>query len=763
MHLASSSNATSLPGVQSTAVIIDPKNPSNVYVGTQVGVYVGTILGDKLDWKPLDFGLPNGVDVQDLWLNTSNRNLMVATYGYGAYLYDLENSAQCAQSKLLIRDNVFDTGTTPSPFDLPDPEHPTTDKRVGDLQFYKPNDTEGNKVYWWDSSDIRVDIPSLKPVANQLSATVDNFEFEGCPVEASSCNPGTMIDSDPVRGTDANVYVQLQQRGLGPVSNVRVMTLFTDATTEVPPLPADFWTKTFPPRDASGNGGCGPIDPANANGWQMVGCASGFGPVEPGVPEIAWFPWKVPDSAADHSCMVTLIDSGQDQVTAATRQLFRVEDIVPNSPLVAQRNLHIISPPAAALSGTVSMPYTGLASVWVPNYTDQPAVKDTLLAYGSVGLGKLSFLLPYGVQVPGLPSKCGMKQQGSGVSLVRFPKGFSEADVTLAATHRLFVGPGTKVLEAQGGFGTVANAGKEETIIGPNATVGALVSEAPTFVGSNASVRGALTTSDGVYKAHSATIDGPEQLSAVLTPDAESTWTVPAFDGASDVLVGPRHTRKLPPGAYRDVGLAPFSTLILSSGIYRIHRLFADSPSSSIQMDTAGGAITVYVEEGLEVRAPVVDQVSGGSGGLFVVLGDHAATGRLFQASLVAPYAREMELGEGPSAELAGTFFGRNVIVHPQTRITHKAFLGWGSIGACTPLTPDEQSKAVSLGLDPSAVYPVADYARHIMVPVDAKSKVRIGLRYESGSGRANSAGRFRAISMENGKVRGGSTFIVRH
>jgi hypothetical protein len=110
-----------------------------------------------------------------------------------------------------------------------------------------------------------------------------------------------------------------------------------------------------------------------------------------------------------------------------------------------------------------------------------------------------------------------------------------------------------------------------------------------------------------------------------------------------------------------------------------------------------------------------------------------------------------------------GAFFAKTIEMRADARVVHRPFADWSLIGACAPLTTSERSKATALGLDPNAVYPVSGVERHVTLPVAARSKVRLGLRYESGSGRLGSAGRFRVMSMNGNTVLGGSTYLVRH
>ena len=75
----------------------------------------------------------------------------------------------------------------------------------------------------------------------------------------------------------------------------------------------------------------------------------------------------------------------------------------------------------------------------------------------------------------------------------------------------------------------------------------------------------------------------------------------------------------------------------------------------------------------------------------------------------------------------------------------------------------DEQSQAIEQGLDPTQVFALGATEQHIYIPVEANSRVKLGLRYESGVALPNTASRFRVMAMEGDTVKGGSTYVLRH
>jgi hypothetical protein len=373
-------------------VAVDPSDPNVVYVAADVGVFKGTLSGGTASWEPFDDGLPSGIDVRDIETDRVSKTLTIGTYAAGAFRRDVAPGAVCAAHALLVRDNALDRGAEPSPSGVPDPEHPIPDPaHVG---FYKPDDTPAGKAYWWTSTDIRIDVPSADAPKNQI-ADADHVEFETCPVLIADCPPGTMVDRAPQRGKSARAYVQVSNAGNQPLSNVRVIALWTDATAAVPLLPADFWSVTFP----AGTTSCGPL---SAGPWQLVD------PAEPCrviptvgavVPEIARFDWNVPMSAAEHSCMLVVVDSADDPIKSSIRAANEraVWVLVPQNRQIAQRNLHVIDPPKPA--APPPMPAPMLLPILIPNPTNDAGI-DIELAQTA---GAVRIVLPKDVGQQRLP------------------------------------------------------------------------------------------------------------------------------------------------------------------------------------------------------------------------------------------------------------------------------------------------------------------------------------------------------------------------
>lgn len=327
------------PSTRVREVAVDPFDANVVHAATTVGVFRGVIAPGappSVVWTPFDEGMPDGTMINGIWADPKTGILFAGTFGHGMYRRDVRPDVECKARMLVVRDNVYDDGDEPSPYGIPDAEHPIPDPVRP--QFYKPDDTWGGRTYWWTSGDIRVDVPSSAPYKNTIPSA-DHIEFEVCPTAIADCPAGTMVDAPPKSGKTARVYVQVQNRGVEPVANTRVIALWAPLSAGLPPVPPTFWSSTFP-----ANGPCGALDPGT--GWQLLDpdnpCRE-ISTIHPEVPELARFDWFVPLGVDGHACILTVVESPEDPLDPAIRaqNLVKPEDFVPISRHIAQRNLTV--------------------------------------------------------------------------------------------------------------------------------------------------------------------------------------------------------------------------------------------------------------------------------------------------------------------------------------------------------------------------------------------------------------------------------------
>lgn len=370
-----------------TDVVIDPFDRDTVYVSTTIGVFKGHINNGSVvsaSWLPFDEGLPDGLDVNSIWVNRSSGILSIGTFGHGVYQRDIKPTAVCAGVMLLVRDNVFDYGSSPSPSGVPDPEHPVPDPvRPG---FYRPNDSIAGQVYWWTSPDIRFSVPSQGNPANSIPDP-DHIEFETCPIDIADCPAGTIVDTAPVAGKAARVHIQVYNRGLRSASNVRVLALWADARDlSFPKLPNNFWSTTFPADSRD----CGPLDPGSD--WKVIDknmpCRT-IPVVNPEVPEVVTFSWDVPRTAKTN-CLLVIVESADDPINPEVRASneTRIYELVPKNRQISLRNLQVVdaTPQPMTLAEGFELSNTGAAGSPVDLFVSSGGKSQS---------GDLTVLLPY--------------------------------------------------------------------------------------------------------------------------------------------------------------------------------------------------------------------------------------------------------------------------------------------------------------------------------------------------------------------------------
>jgi opacity protein-like surface antigen len=202
--------------------------------------------------------------------------------------------------------------------------------------------------------------------------------MQTCPINLSSCPPGSILDTNPQRGQTAKVYAQVTNTGLQPGTNVRVTALFADASAGLPLLPASFWSTTFP----AGSTTCGALD--TSTGWHFAELANPcrvIPVVNPDVPEVVMFNWTVPMSQAEHSCMLIITESASDPLDPNIRSTNEVRtwELVPNNRQISLRNLHVIDTPPTPMGGTPR----GIETMMVPNPSQSNFIE---LVFSSVDL-----------------------------------------------------------------------------------------------------------------------------------------------------------------------------------------------------------------------------------------------------------------------------------------------------------------------------------------------------------------------------------------
>jgi hypothetical protein len=221
--------------------------------------------------------------------------------------------------------------------------------------------TLGAAQFWWMCADLKVDaLEGAVPAYQMPVSAVDYVAFES-----------SLQHRNAQRGRVNRVYVQIHNRGILPAANVMVRVYFADASAGLPPLPSDFWT-AFPP---------------SGTAWTAIGPAKTIGSLSDTIPTIVEWDWSTPASAADHTCLLVVVDSAADPIPAANK-VFDVAALVPNEKHAGLKNLHVVNPPPAAPYATLIQFFPGLQSL-----------QSIRILPGSTSGGSIGLILPKGTKV----------------------------------------------------------------------------------------------------------------------------------------------------------------------------------------------------------------------------------------------------------------------------------------------------------------------------------------------------------------------------
>jgi hypothetical protein len=295
-HVGSDVKSTDGGLLGAYALRIDTGAPDTVFAATEVGVYRTTNGGSS--WQPFNEGLPPGL-VRDLDFVPQRRVLRAGIWGRGTYERRV-GDASPKDVQLFVRMSELDDGSVrPSP-------------RGPDLRSPQPRSVAAAA-----SPDIKVsrDVP---PSMNGV-ITLDGSAFD------------LDVVHEPIVSGNSFVYVQLGNRGGFSGSNPRVMCLWADVSTGVPPLPADFWTQL--------RGGA-LSDPMGD--WHIVhdtlrpNAVPVVASVDPGRPVVQQLPFAWPADIATHRRigLLLLVECDEDHLTSTT---LSVDDLLATESKAAYR------------------------------------------------------------------------------------------------------------------------------------------------------------------------------------------------------------------------------------------------------------------------------------------------------------------------------------------------------------------------------------------------------------------------------------------
>jgi len=313
----------SVVDVPTNAVTVDPANPSNVYVGTDVGCFKGVKSGTAWTWTLFSQGLPEAAII-DLAIHNPSRLLRAATHGRSVWEYDL-SAATGLDPDVYMRANYNDTGRvngTRSPW------------VEGGLD---PTNV-GNVLYHWMSADIKVRRSSISGLP-ALSSPVNYDDFA---VNIGDIvDPSTNMETADQSGTD-RIFVEVHNRSLNavPSAQVLVLLLVADASAGLPALPTGYASHI--------NGADTSPSWLLGSSWSFVDPVTPFrtlvNDLDVRTPQVVEYDMDFSTlglpSTHTHVCLCAFVSAAGDQITSVNTV---VDQLVMSDKHVAQRNLHLVA------------------------------------------------------------------------------------------------------------------------------------------------------------------------------------------------------------------------------------------------------------------------------------------------------------------------------------------------------------------------------------------------------------------------------------
>jgi hypothetical protein len=344
----------SLLDVAANAVVVDPANPSHLYVGADIGVWRSTDSG--ANWTPISQGLPDAA-VTDLLLHNPRRLLRAATHGRGVYERTLSDAPKQGV-ELYVRSTQLDQGRFAAVNGLPDPT------------------AQGQAVYFWRGPGIKLDTPNVMGQYQfPLGGTIDFLQFVDTLTDDFQ-NVATHATANII----TRVYVQVHNRGVTPAHNVRIMLLLANASAGLPPLPAGF--------DVNVRNGL----PINTVNWRTVDFDT-LNDVRVGFPKIAAFnlsssmlPPPANLAGNQHQCVLALVHHADDQFTNTQTN---VDMLTSGDRKAVHKNLTVVQ-----FTGTLPPEMPVVIPVRIHNANLREVLLTTLILYLNGYPGRVRLWVP---------------------------------------------------------------------------------------------------------------------------------------------------------------------------------------------------------------------------------------------------------------------------------------------------------------------------------------------------------------------------------
>ncbi|KAH7389271.1 hypothetical protein BKA64DRAFT_747836 [Cadophora sp. MPI-SDFR-AT-0126] len=316
-------------------LVADPLQSNVMYAGNGARVYQLTAFegaGSTTDWIDISNGLP-GQWIYDLWAGSigtageSKALLRAAVPTRGMWEIDITAGATDPALALYMRDNLLDLGRlSRSPDGVPNP--------------YKPSDP-GSTLYHYQCADIKLDAQQ-QATMNGQTITFFQTDPEGGQPLSHVLFDQLNDNSEHLPSADqANVHVQVRNRGLSTANGVWVWAVYSNAGAGLPALNKsassgnnfNFWSQFS-------ISGINPALPADSP-WKSIGNPVRLDGISPSQPKIASWRWTVPTLGSGdpgHYCVAAFVQQASSQIHQTS---FNLDDVTPVDKQIGQKNLHV--------------------------------------------------------------------------------------------------------------------------------------------------------------------------------------------------------------------------------------------------------------------------------------------------------------------------------------------------------------------------------------------------------------------------------------
>ena len=143
-----------LPDAPVSVIFEDQSNENLLYAGTDLGVFVSFDLGDN--WISLQQNMPI-VPVRDLLVHSREKDLVIGTYGRGAWVMDVSMLSELSEDLLEKDVHLFDIMDKPQK-NYSDRRSWGNQQMMGDNHLRTPNEPNGFEIYYYVKEDSKEEI-----------------------------------------------------------------------------------------------------------------------------------------------------------------------------------------------------------------------------------------------------------------------------------------------------------------------------------------------------------------------------------------------------------------------------------------------------------------------------------------------------------------------------------------------------------------------------------------------------------------------------